>query len=57
MKKKNKKIIPKGFFSQPRPTISSKEALKEIVPMNWDKVTKERKDNKDQIVILPKFNK
>lgn len=29
--------LPKGFFSQPRPTVSSKEALKDIIPIKWNK--------------------
>lgn len=31
--KKNR--FPKGFFKQPRPTISTKEALKDVIPMKW----------------------
>ena len=33
MEKSNK--FPKDFFKQPRPTISTKEALKDVIPMKW----------------------
>ncbi len=35
MVKKNRPKFPKGFFSQPRPTISLKEALKDVIPFEW----------------------
>ena len=52
MKKSKKNIIPEGFFSQPRKTISTKEALKDVIPVNWNEVLKNRKDNKNQIIKL-----
>ena len=35
MKKEKVKKLPKSFFSQPRPTISLKEALKDVTPFEW----------------------
>lgn len=37
MEKKERPKFPNGFFTQPRPTISSKEALKDVVPFEWSK--------------------
>lgn len=37
MKKNEKQLLPKDFFSQSRPTISAKEALKDVVPIRWNK--------------------
>ena len=34
MGKNNK--FPKEFFKQSRPTISTKEALKDVIPMKWE---------------------
>lgn len=40
MDKKEKPNFPKGFFTQHRPTVSAKEALKDIIPFEWsDNVT------------------
>lgn len=36
MEKKAKLMFPKGFFSQQRPTVSSKEALKDVIPIKWN---------------------
>lgn len=36
--KEAKKILPKGFFEIPRETITSKEALKDVVPIDWDEM-------------------
>ena len=33
MEKNNK--FPKDFFKQSRPTISTKETLKDVIPMKW----------------------
>lgn len=40
MERKNKVKIPKGFFSIVRPTISTKEALKDVIPIEWSNKTK-----------------
>ena len=37
MEKETNQILPKVFFSQSRPTISSNEALKDVVPIKWSK--------------------
>ena len=37
MKKSEKSKFPEDFFTQSRPKISSKEALKDVVPFNWSK--------------------
>jgi len=37
MEKKERPILPKGFFTQPRPTISTKESLKDVIPIQWSK--------------------
>ena len=35
MKKKECHKFPKGFFTQPRPTINMKEALNNVTPFKW----------------------
>ena len=35
MEKKESLKFPKGFFTQHRPTISMKEALKDVIPFRW----------------------
>ena len=45
-KRKNNKF-PKVFFKQPRPAISTKEALKDIIPMKW-----ELNDGKDKEKVI-----
>ena len=37
MEKKECHKFPKGFFTQPRPTLSIKEALKDVTPFKWSK--------------------
>ena len=37
MENKEKSKFPKGFFTQPRPAISMKEAIKDITPFEWSK--------------------
>lgn len=37
MEKKESSRFPKGFFKQPRPTTSMKEAIKDDVPFEWSK--------------------
>lgn len=43
MEKKEKPVFSKGFFNKPRPTISSKEALKDVIPIKWDQQQKRKK--------------
>lgn len=47
MERKNKFKIPNGFFSITRPTITTKEALKEVIPPEW--VDKKEKDTKKNL--------
>lgn len=35
MAKKECPKFPKGFFTQPRPTINMKEALNNVTPFKW----------------------
>lgn len=51
---KRKVIVPKGFFSNVRDVITTKEALKDVTRINWKECLKDRKDNKNQIVKLVK---
>ena len=55
MEKKISKF-PKGFFSESRNIISSDEALKDVVKINWENILKNRKNNNKQIVKLIKQN-
>lgn len=50
MGEKNNKF-PKGFFKQPRPTISTEKALKDVIPVKWN-FNKEK--NKKVILISSK---
>lgn len=43
MEKKERPKFPKGFFTQPRPTISMKDALKDVIPFEWSKEVLEGK--------------
>lgn len=35
--KKEQSKFPKGFFKKSRPTISTKETLKDVIPVEWNK--------------------
>lgn len=37
MEQKERPIFPKGFFTKPRPTITTKDALKDVIPFKWSK--------------------
>ena len=51
MEKKDITKFPKGFFQLKRPTITTSEALKDVIPFEW----KESKgNNKKQITKLVK---
>ena len=44
MERKNKIKIPKAFFQTERPTITSSEALKDVIAVEWvDKKEKAKK--------------
>ena len=55
MKKTEKTLFPKGFFTKSRPTISMDEALKDVIPLKWSK--KEKKEKKKVIIKLAKKEK
>lgn len=40
--KKEKIILPQNFFTKVRPTVSTKEALKDVIPVEWK--LKEKKE-------------
>lgn len=46
MKKKVGSFLPKDFFQKDRPTTTIKEALKDVIPVEWEKVKKETKNKK-----------
>ena len=52
MKKTEKILFPKGFFTKSRPTISTEEALKDVIPAKWSK--KVQNEKKKVIVGLAK---
>lgn len=54
MEKKKITTFPKGFFQKKRPTITTSEALKDVIPFQWEKSFKEKKENKKQIAKLVK---
>ena len=43
---KKKVTFPKGFFTKKRPEIKLKEALKDVVPVEWVKKTSTSNDKK-----------
>lgn len=53
MQKKQIKTFPKGFFTQSRPQISMKEAIKDVIPFKWsDNVL----NGKSKVVIVASKN-
>ena len=52
MTNKKKTVIPKEIFNVPQKIITTKEALKDVIPIKWDNVKKERKNNNNQAVNL-----
>lgn len=49
--KGNKLQFPDGFFNIPRPTISMKETLKDVIPIEWN-----NKENEEVVVYSKKKN-
>jgi len=41
--KNNKKLFPKNFFTKERKEMSSKEALKDVIPPAFNKINKKKK--------------
>lgn len=54
LEKKKRPEFPKGFFNQPRPTVSMKEALIDVVPIEWSNEVKSKK--KKIVLHSPKEN-
>ena len=46
--------LPKGFFSIPRKIITAEEAMKDVIPVNWDDILKDWKDSDKQAIELVK---
>ena len=46
--------LPKGFFSIPREIITAEEAMKDVIPVNWDDILKDWKDSDKQAIELVK---
>ena len=42
MEKKEIIKFPKGFFQSKRPTITTSEALKDVIPFKWETNTKKQ---------------
>lgn len=42
---KSKSLFPKGFFTKIRKEISTKEALKDVVPVNFNNIDKKATSN------------
>ena len=40
MTNKKKTFIPKGFFNASQKIITTKEALKDVIPIKWDNIKK-----------------
>ncbi len=55
MFKKEKPNFPKGFFTKPRPTVTTKDALKDIIPFEWSKEVQQGK--KEAIICSSKKGK
>lgn len=51
MEDKKKPTFPKGFFTKPRPTTSSKEALKDVIPIDWEKPKEKKVSFKEKKVL------
>lgn len=55
MERKERTSLPKDFFSLPRPKVSTKEALEDVVPIKWSR--KVEKGKKKTIVYSTKERK
>ena len=54
MDKKRSQKFPKDFFIQPRPTLSTKEALKDAIPFKWsENVLKGKSKVKSNFLKIP----
>ncbi len=55
LEKKKRPEFPKGFFTQPRPTVSMNETLKDVIPIEWSNEVKIGK--KKTVLYSPKEKK
>ena len=46
--------LPKDFFSVEREIITVEEALKDVIPVDWDSILENWEDSEDQAIILYK---
>ena len=51
---KTNEILPKDFFSVERDIISAEEALKDVIPVDWDSILENWEDSEEQAIILYK---
>lgn len=49
---KTNEILPKGFFSVANNIITAEEALKDVIPVDWDYVLKDWVDDESQAIKL-----
>ena len=54
--KKNIKRLPKSFFQQEKPTMSTKEALKDIIPFLTEKEIKKLNKQKNYKIVYQLTN-
>ncbi len=50
----NIKKLPKGFFSVAREVITADDALKDVIPIDWDYALKDWADDESQAIELVK---
>lgn len=51
-------ILPKGFFSVVREVITPEEALKDVIPVDWDYALKDWVEDESQVIkTINKMNK
>ncbi|MGM9849377.1 MAG: hypothetical protein ACI31V_00585 [Bacilli bacterium] len=55
--KKHKKILPDGFFSITRESITTEESLKDVIPVDWDYILKNWDDNEESAIVLAQRDK
>ena len=41
-------ILPKGFFEIPRKTITSTEAMKDVIPVDWENIIVKKEEKVDK---------
>ena len=50
-------MLPKGFFSVANNIITAEEALKDVIPVDWDYALKDWVDDESQAIKLVKREK